>query len=122
MADYTNPPPLPNAAPPKTSGMAVTSLVLGILGLFTCGITGLPGLIFGIFALVKIKESRGALTGGAFALSGTILSGLFLILIIPMLAMMSAMLLPSLAAAKEKAQTINCVSNEKQLVLAVRIY
>ncbi len=122
MADYTNPPPLPNAAPPKTSGLAVTSLVLGIFGLFTCGITGLPGLIFGIFALVKIKDSRGALTGGGMAIAGTIVSSLFVILMIPMIAMISAMLLPSLSAAKERAQTINCVSNEKQLALAVRIY
>ena len=32
------------------------------------------------------------------------------------------MLLPALAAAKQKAQEINCVNNEKQLALAVRIY
>jgi hypothetical protein len=32
------------------------------------------------------------------------------------------MLLPALAAAKQKAQAISCVNNEKQLALAVRIY
>ena len=32
------------------------------------------------------------------------------------------MLMPALAAAKLKAQAINCVNNEKQLGLAVRIY
>ncbi len=32
------------------------------------------------------------------------------------------MLLPALAAAKQKAQEINCVNNEKQLALAIRIY
>src|SRR5271163_4562845 len=41
-------PPLPapaRAVPAKTSGMAVTSLVLGVLGMFTCGFTALFGLI-----------------------------------------------------------------------------
>src|SRR5258706_8164921 len=43
------PPPLPVTTPaPKTSGLAVTSLVLGVLGLFTCGLTALFGLILGI--------------------------------------------------------------------------
>lgn len=119
MADYQNPPPLPSSAPAKTSAMAVTSLVLGILGLFTCGISALFGLIFGVVGLVKIRGSRGTLTGEGLALSGIIVSGVFLFLI-PIFS--AAMLLPALAAAKERAQTINCVSNEKQLALAVRIY
>jgi hypothetical protein len=119
MADYTNPPPLPNAAPPKTSGLAVTSLVLGIFGLFTCGITGLPGLIFGIVGLMKIKGSGGTLSGCGMAIAGIVISGVFLLLM-PLIS--AAMLLPALAAAKERAQTINCVNNEKQLALAVRIY
>ena len=118
MADNPNPPPLPNVAPAKMSGMAVTSLVLGILGLFTCGFTALFGLIFGIIALVNVRGSRDTLKGGGIALAGTIVSAVFL-LAIPVFA---AMLLPALASAKARAQTINCVSNEKQLALAVRIY
>ena len=106
------------AAPAKTSGMAVTSLVLGILGMFTCGITALAGLILGIVAMVKVKNSGGRLGGGGLALAGTIVSGIFL-LMIPIFA---AMLLPALASAKQKAQEINCVNNEKQLALAVKIY
>jgi hypothetical protein len=56
------PPPLsttPMAA--KTSGLAITSLVLGILGL--CGITALVGLILGVISLVKINRSGGRLSG-----------------------------------------------------------
>jgi len=119
MADYQNPPPLPGSAPSKTSAMAVTSLVLGVLGIFTCGITALFGLIFGIIALVKINGSKGTLGGNGLALSGIIVSGIFLLLV-PVVS--AAMLLPVLAAARERAQTINCVSNEKMLALAVRIY
>jgi prepilin-type processing-associated H-X9-DG protein len=102
----------------KTSGLAVSSLVLGVLGVFTCGITALVGLILGIIAMVKVSNSRGALRGGGIALAGVIVSGIFLFMI-PILA---AMLLPALAVAKQKAQTINCVNNEKQMAIAVRLY
>ena len=113
------PPPLPAApvAESRLSGLAVTSLVLGVLGL-ACGLTALPGLIIGIIALVKISKSRGALRGHGLALAGTIVSGV-LLLFIPI---MAAMLLPALSAAKNKAQAISCLNNEKQLSLAVRMY
>jgi prepilin-type processing-associated H-X9-DG protein len=117
MADNSNPPPLPNM-PNKTSGLAITSLVLGILGLFSCGATALFGLVFGIIALTSVKRSGGTLKGDGIALAGIIVSAIFL-LMIPIFA---AMLLPALAAAKQRAQTINCVSNEKVLAMAVRIY
>jgi hypothetical protein len=103
---------------PKTSGLAVTALVLGILGAFTCGVTALFGLIFGIIAMVKVKNSGGKLSGNGLALAGIILSLIF-VFMIPILA---ALLLPALANAKQKAQMINCLNNEKQLALAVKIY
>lgn len=118
MADQISPPPLPNAAPAKTSALAVTSLVLGILGVCTCGVTAIFGLIFGIIGLVKVKNSGGTLKGDGLAIAGIAVSGFFLI----MLPVWAAMLLPALAAAKQKAQTINCMNNEKQLALAIRIY
>jgi prepilin-type processing-associated H-X9-DG protein len=114
-----SPQPLPAApAEAKTSGMAITSLVLGILGLFTCGVTSLVGLILGIVALLKVNRSGGRLSGNGLAIAGICVSALF-VLMVPIYA---AMLLPALARAKSKAQTINCVNNMKQLALAVRIY
>src|SRR5690348_1402598 len=62
----TTPPPLPTGAaagPAKTSALAIPSLALGILGLFSCGLTALFGLILGIIAMVKVKGSNGALKG-----------------------------------------------------------
>jgi len=115
-------PPLPNtpaATPPaKTSGLAIASLACGISGLF-CGVTAIVGLILGIISMNKIKKSNGQLGGSGIALAGTIVSGIFL-LIVPF--MLAAMLLPALAKAKQKAQTIQCLNNSKQLVLAVHIY
>jgi hypothetical protein len=120
-AKSSAPPPLPAATPlvaPKTSAMAVTSLVLGILGVFTCGLTALFGLILGIVAMVRVKNSGGKLSGNGLALAGIIVSAIFLF----MIPIFAAMLLPALAAAKQKAQLINCVNYEKQLSLAMRIY
>ena len=113
-------PPLPTAAaaPARTSGMAVSSLILGILGVFTCGITALFGLILGAVAMTQIKRNHGRLSGSGFALAGIIVSGICLL----MMPFFAALMLPALASAKQKAQTINCVNNLKQLSIAVRMY
>jgi hypothetical protein len=83
-APETMPPRLSSgvSAPVKNSRLATASLVLGFLGLLTCGVTALIGLILGIIALVKIKQSRGALGGGSIALVGTIASGIILLMAI----------------------------------------
>jgi hypothetical protein len=117
----SSPPPisesyLASEGPAKTSGLAITSLILGALGF--CGITAVAGLILGIIAMVKINKSNGRLKGSGLAIAGVCLSGVMLLLSV----MLSAMMLPALAKAKDKAQTINCVNNMKQLALAVRIY
>jgi hypothetical protein len=125
FAPRVTPPPITPALPgaaitagQKTSGLAITSLVLGILGFFTCGISAIVGLILGIIALVKIKNSNGRLSGNGVAIAGTVVSAIFL-LMIPIFA---AMLLPAFAKAKSKAQTVACVNNMKQIALAVKIY
>jgi hypothetical protein len=111
-------PETPSPVPSKTSGLAVTSLVLGVLGVFTCGLTAVFGLVFGIVAMVKVSNSRGALRGGGIALAGVIVSGIFLF----MIPIYAAMLLPALSAAKQKAEAINCVQNERQLGEALENY
>ena len=112
------PPPLPaTSAEAKTSSLAISSLVLGILGF--CGITAVVGLVLGIVALVKINKSGGRLSGQGLAIAGICLSGFMLFVSIPF---MAALTLPALARAKQKAQAINCINNMKQLGLAVRVY
>ncbi len=48
--------------------------------------------------------------------------GAFCVLALPVLAILAGMLLPALAKAKEKAQSIKCINNLKNLGLATRIY
>lgn len=102
----------------KTSGLAVASLVLGILGFCTMGLTALIGLVLGIVALTQINKSQGRLGGKGLAIGGLCVS-VAAFLMLPILA---GLLLPALANAKGKAQTINCVNNMKQLALAIRLY
>src|ERR1043166_4656196 len=64
-------PPVQVTGGPKTSGLAITSLVLGILAivLFCVGpLLALPAIICGHIAHSKIKRSGGLLTGGSLVL------------------------------------------------------
>jgi hypothetical protein len=67
-----------------TDGNAVTSLVLGLLSLVICCVTGVPAIILGHIARSNIQKSQGKLKGEGMALAGLILGylsvGVFLIL------------------------------------------
>jgi len=102
----------------KTSALAITSLVLLILAPLTLCLTALPALIFGIIALVKIEKSNGRLKGRGFAIAGIAAP----VVLIPVLAMLLAILMPALGKVKHLAQRMVCSTNLQGLGTAISFY
>ena len=102
----------------KTSGLAITALVLMILSLLTCGLTALPAIICGIIALVQIGNSGGQLKGKGFAITGIVAP----IVMIPITAMLLAIMMPALAKTKHLAMRLVCGTQLMQLGTAMDVY
>ncbi len=114
----------------KSQGMAITSLVLGILSMVCFGLfTGIPAIICGHVAHNRARKMPDRYNGAGMAIAGFILgyaSILTTVLIV-------GLLLPALAQARsraqamitqpnDRAQSISCFNNMKQIGLAFRIY
>ena len=110
--------PLPSA---KTSGLAIASLVLGISGIFTCGLTAIIGLILGIVGLCAINKRAEQLKGKGLAIAGIVTSAISIVLI-PIIAILVAILMPALANAGTRARTVKYKSNAKQICMAMALY
>jgi len=102
---------------PKTSGLAIAALVLGILSIFFFPV-GLIAIILGIVSIVIIEKSGGRLTGRGFATVGIVIPVLMFFLIITLL----ALLMPALARTREQVRRTVCLNNLKQLSLAWIMY
>ena len=100
---------------PRTSGLAIAAFVLGILSIFTLGLTIIPAIILGIVGIVVIEKSGGRLTGRVFAILGIVL---------PVFAFcaMFVILMPALSRAREQGKRVVCHGNLKQLTLAWIMY
>ena len=77
------PPEAPSSPPPagpKTSGLAIASLICGIAGICTGGVGGIVGIILGIVALKKIGASGGAMGGRGLAIAAIIVGAVTLVI------------------------------------------
>jgi prepilin-type processing-associated H-X9-DG protein len=107
------------SAPPKTSGMAVTALVLGIAGIL-CMPLGIVGLILGIIAITQINKDPRLLAGKGLAIAGIVTGALSTVLLVP--ALLIAILLPSLGKARELSNRSVCAANLRGIAQATIIY
>lgn len=113
--------PLPpgQGSPPRTAGIAIASLVLGILALSCFSIlAGIPALVLGIVAINRIGKAGGALAGHGLAIAGIVLGGISFAL----LPIMAGFLLPAVSGARAAAQQAACLSNVKQCTVACIMY
>ena len=115
----TSTPPISVSGPlpqPKISGLAIASLVLGILSPFTCLITAIPAIVLGIVALVKISKSTGQLKGSGLAIAGIVIPPASL----PIIAI--GALMHALARVRQTAFRMVCGTNMSGLAKAMLIY
>lgn len=111
----TTPPPLAL----KNSGLATTSLVLGILSLVLMIICigpllAIPAVICGHIALGKIKRSGGTLGGSGSAIAGLV-TGYISLALIPLFA---AIAIPNFVKARDTAQKNACINNLRIIDMA----
>src|SRR5271163_3470571 len=112
----TIPPSLEGMSPPKTSALAIWSLVLGILSLACFTIfAAIPGVICGHKALSKIKRSNGTLTGQGLAIAGLVTGYLGIASAILFIPLMMAIAIPNFVRARETAQMNMCINNLRQI-------
>ncbi|MEU6794505.1 DUF4190 domain-containing protein [Nonomuraea wenchangensis] len=84
---YGAPPPPPR----PTNGMAVASLVLGIVGMISCGLTSIVGVILGHIALARIKRSGEE--GQGMAVAGLVTSYIMVVINVLLLIWFGGMIL-----------------------------
>jgi hypothetical protein len=106
------PPPLPASTTPKTSALAIWSLVLGILSL-TCFwlFSAIPAVICGHMAYGRIKRASGALEGSGLAIGGLVTGYLSIGLSLVMIPFLAAIAIPNFVKARNAALTQQCVAN-----------
>ena len=102
----------------KTSKLAITSMVLGVLSFCTFFLTAPLAIIFGIISLIMIIRSKGQLKGTGFAISGIAVP----VAALPIVAMLMGIMMPALVRARSMGQRAVCMSNLKQLGVATMMY
>ena len=113
----TDPSPSIPAAPKKPNGLALASLILGILSLLACGvgiIFSIPGVICGILGIKRVKNSGGTQTGQGLAVAGLVMSTVSLVML-PVIGLMAAIAIPNFVKARETAQRSACQANLRNI-------
>ena len=117
---------MPRAMPQKLKqGMAITSLVLGVLGLPTggcVGVGGLAGVILGIVALVKANSSPNEYGGKGLAIGGIVTSGLSLVLAPAIIGIIAAIAIPSFLRARVSANEAAAIGDLRTFISAQAAY
>ena len=120
------PPPIPvpgspfPAAVPQTSGLAIASLVLGILSFFTAGLTGIAAVICGHLATGRIKRSNGRLVGRGIAIAGLVTGYLGFVLIF--LGILAGIALPVFNSIQVRGKAVKGLAQAKQIALGCKLY
>jgi type IV pilus assembly protein PilA len=114
--------PYPTAAPRR--GMAIASLVLGILSLptFGCLLFGaVAGIVLGVMALMRANREPAVYGGKGMAIGGIVTSALSLLIVIP-IGIVAAIAIPSLLRARVSANESVTLGDIRSLISAEAAY
>ncbi|NJK91152.1 MAG: DUF4190 domain-containing protein [Blastochloris sp.] len=104
-------------SPQKTSGLAITALVLGCLVFFLGCLTGIPAIIVGIIALVRLDKNPN-LSGRGMAIAGLVLGGISLFIT----ALLAGLAVPAISTALDRAKMTQEVAEIRQVGLLAFSY
>ena len=117
--------PAPDQRPAVRQGMAITSLVLGILSVPTLGCLGVGALLsiaLGIVALVRANREPAVYGGKGFAIGGIATGALSLLVMIPMVGIVAAIAIPSLLRARVSANEAATIGDIRTVISAEVAY
>ena len=111
------------SGPKADSGLAIASLVCGILGIsFVPFLAAIPAVICGHVARSEINKSGGRLGGAGMALAGLITGYLGLVMLPVIIALLAAIAFPVFKSVQAKGLETKALSNAKQIGTACRLY
>jgi type II secretory pathway pseudopilin PulG len=108
----------------KRVGLAVASLVLGVVGLPTLGLFGvgaITGIILGTMALMRVNKRPQEYGGRGLAIGGIVVNAVSL-LIIPVVGIIAAIAIPNLLASRRAANEGSAISNVRALAQAEAVF
>jgi prepilin-type processing-associated H-X9-DG protein len=104
----------------KTPGIAIASLICGILSWVCVGpLAAIPAVITGHMALGRIKRSAGALGGRGLAIAGLIFGYTSIVVMTVLIVLVFTLVVP---AIKEEASKTACLANLKMIGMACNAY
>ncbi len=106
----------------RPSGLAITSLLLGLLGFCTAGVTGLIGFVMGLTAVIRIPRSEGRVGGYGIAVAGLSISAVSMIAGPLLTLLVVSIAAPSLAGARQTAHNAKSMMVLRELAAVTRSY
>ena len=98
----------------KTSRLAIASLVLGVLSVFSFAVTAIPALVLGLISRLRIERSGGKLSGEGFAVVGIAVSAVVFFT--------AGIAMPALGRARQLSFRAICAKNLSHMGKGMLIY
>jgi len=114
-------PPPPGQVEPKTLGLAIAALVVGIVSFFCFGIiTGPVAIVLGVMAMKRIKAAPQQYKGQGLALAGTIIGGVATAIFF--IGIMASIAIPNFMSLRSKAYDASALSAARSAKIVEEIY